>query len=199
MEDKTLSFYNQNAGEFAGQTINVEFQEIQNKFLTYLSPESLILDFGCGSGRDTRYFLSKGYQVEATDGSKELCKIASKETGILVRNEYFQDLFDKNKYDAIWACASILHLPYAELISVFDKIYNALKVKGILYTSFKYGDYEGMRNGRYFTDFTKERFDNLLKRTLPFEILEQFITNDVRPDRENEKWLNMILKRKEES
>jgi SAM-dependent methyltransferase len=198
MEDKTLSFYNLNAEKFAGQTLNVEFQDIQNKFLSYLSPKSLILDFGCGSGRDTRYFLSKGYRVEATDGSEELCEIASKETGILVRNEYFQDLIDRNKYDAIWACASILHLPYAELISVFNKIHNALKVKGILYTSFKYGDYEGMRNGRYFTDFTKERLDSLLKYTLPFEILEQFITNDVRPDRENEKWLNVILKKKEE-
>ena len=64
---------------------------------------SRILDFGCGSGRDTKYFLEKGYRVEATDGSAELCKLASAFTGIEVKEMLFQDLDASGKYKGIWA------------------------------------------------------------------------------------------------
>ena len=64
---------------------------------------SRILDFGCGSGQDTKYFLEKGYRVEATDGSDELCKLASAFTGIEVKEMLFQDLDASGKYKGIWA------------------------------------------------------------------------------------------------
>ena len=60
-----------------------------------------MLDFGCGSGRDTKYFLEYGYRVDAIDGSAELCKAASKFTGIEVRQILFQELQEKEKYDGI--------------------------------------------------------------------------------------------------
>lgn len=71
----------------------------------------IFLTLGCGAGRDTKYFLSRGYQVDAVDGSEQLCRIASEYTEIKVRQMLFQELDEKEKYDGIWACASILHLP----------------------------------------------------------------------------------------
>lgn len=194
--NQTLTYYNTNAQTFIEGTINVNFTETQNKFIIKLPKNASILDFGCGSGRDTKYFLEKGYLVEAIDGSAELCKLASAYTGIEVRQMLFQDLQETEKYDAIWACSSILHLPYIELLNVLKKMETALKQNGLIYTSFKYGIFEGMRNERYFTDMTEESFKKLLQKTDNLEIEETWITSDVRPGRGEEQWLNLFLRKK---
>lgn len=192
---KTIAYYNQNAEAFTKNTISVDFRSTEERFLNKLSGFSKILDFGCGSGRDTKYFLSKGYHVTAIDGSEELCRLASEYTGVPVRHMLFQELDEEDVYDAIWACSSILHLPYDELKSVLCKMSQALKQNGIVYTSFKYGTFEGERNGRYFTDMTEEKFENLLEEVKVFRVEEQWISSDVRPDRGDEKWLNLILRK----
>ena len=106
----TIEYYNQNAQSFADGTAAVNFTEIQNVFLELVPEGGYILDFGCGSGRDTKDFLDQGYRVEATDGSEILCKLASKYTGISVKHMFFEKLEETEKYDGIWACASILHV-----------------------------------------------------------------------------------------
>lgn len=194
-DNNTLGYYNKNSVDFVDSTRDVDFREIQDKFLGLIAPKSLILDFGCGSGRDTKYFLSKGYIVEAWDGSIELCKAASEFTQIDVKNKLFQDLSASSLYDGIWACSSILHLPLNDLILVMKKIESALKNTGVLYTSFKYGDYSGERNGRYFTDMTEDRFDEILQHCPSLHIIEIWQTGDVRQERENEKWLNILLRK----
>ena len=192
----TLDYYNTNTTSFVESTQSVQMTEAWNRFTSKLQKSSLILDFGCGSGRDTKYFLENGYQVEAIDGSEELCKVASEFTGVTVKKQLFADLNEKQKYDAVWACSSILHANSEDLVIIIKKIWMALKDKGIVYTSFKYGDFEGERNGRYFTDFTEESFEALLKKSVDFDIIETWITGDVRPGREDEKWLNVILQKK---
>ena len=194
-DNTTLDYYNKNSLDFVIATRDVNFGEIQNKFLSYIAHDGVILDFGCGSGRDTKYFLSKGYAVEAWDGSIELCKAASEFTQIDVKNKLFQDLSVYSLYDGIWACSSILHLPLDELILVMTKIESALKNHGILYTSFKYGEFSGERNGRYFTDMTEDIFDSILQRCPHFQIIEIWKTGDVRPGRHAEQWLNILLRK----
>ena len=194
--DKTLKYYNENAQSFASGTVSVKFTEVQDKFLEKLNPDAYILDFGCGAGRDTKYFLSRGYQIDAIDGSEQLCRIASKYTGIKVRQMLFQELDEKEKYDGIWACASILHLPKKQLREVLENMYAALKSEGWIYTSFKYGKFEGERNGRYFTDFTTDTFKEFIHDMHNLQIEEHWITGDVRPGRGEEKWLNLLLQKK---
>lgn len=195
-EDKTIYYYNSNAKEFVLGTVAIDFEYTQKKFTDRLSKNSVILDFGCGSGRDTKYFISKGYQVEAIDGSIELCRLASEYTGIEVKNMFFNELEQVKKYDGIWACSSILHLPVNELVDVMRKMVIALKDKGIIYTSFKYGTFAGERNGRYFTDMTEDSFADFIKQIENVTTEEQWISTDVRPKREEEKWLNLILRKK---
>ena len=193
---QTLSYYNENAKEFTASTISVDFTSVQDKFLNKLSSSSSILDFGCGAGRDTKYFLEKGYIVDAIDGSEELCKLASEYTGIEVKHMLFQELHDVEKYDGIWACSSILHLPYEELVEVMKKMTIALKDTGIIYTSFKYGNFEGVRNGRYFIDMTEESLEKLLQDVGGLAVEDMWVTSDVRPGRGEEKWLNLFLRKK---
>ena len=194
-KNKTIQYYNNFSKQFAESTVNVEFRHMQDRFLDKLQDGSIILDFGCGSGRDTKYFLEQGYRVEAIDGSEELCRLAGEFTGIEVKHMYFQELSEVEKYDGIWACSSILHLDRDDLEAVLKKMAAALKQNGIIYTSFKYGTFSGERNGRYFTDMTEDTFHELLQKIPGLEIEEQWITSDVRPGRGEEKWLNLILRK----
>ena len=191
----TIDYYNENAKKFFDGTVSVDFKHIQDMFLEILPEKARILDFGCGSGRDTKNFLEQGYIVDATDGSLELCKAASEYTGITVKHMLFQELDEKEAYDGIWACASVLHVKRVELPDIIRKMSSATKVNGIIYLSFKYGDFEGERNGRYFTDMTEDSMEKLLMEFPELKVEKQWITGDVRAGRGDERWLNMILRK----
>ena len=197
--NKTLAYYNRNAQLFTNDTLEVEFSGIQDSFLARLKPGAFILDFGCGSGRDSRYFLQKGYKVEACDGSEEMVKAAAQNAGIPVKRMLFSELNEKDRYDGIFACASILHVPSKELPDIITRMKKAVKTDGILYVSFKYGTFEGIRNGRYFTDLTEESLQAILDEVGGLEIIRTGITGDARPGREDEKWLNVLLRKEEET
>lgn len=204
----TLDYYNRHAAAFSQDTFAVDFSKTQERFLSCLPSGARILDFGCGAGRDTVYFRSRGFSVDPVDGSEEMCRAAEKNTGASVRQMLFGELDETEAYDGIWACASVLHVPSDELPAVFSKMIKAAKHGGALYLSFKYGTFEGERNGRYFTDFTEDSFLAFLRCTGVAGSLadssdeggaEKFpamwVTNDVRPDREDERWLNILLKK----
>lgn len=193
--DKTLKYYEENAEAFVQTTIAVDFSETQDRFLRKLSSGACILDFGCGSGRDTKYFINKGFDVTPIDGSKELCELASVFTGIKVKQMLFQELSEVGQYDGIWACSSILHVPKDQLADVLERMTMALKDNGVIYTSFKYSDFEGERGGRYFSDFTIESFEKFIENVQGIKIEECWITGDVRPGRAEEQWLNLILRK----
>ena len=194
--DKTLEYYNKQAFSFVSGTVDVKFFDFQNRFIAYLPESGTILDLGCGSGRDSKAFIGKGYEVTAVDGSEELCKIASDYIGIPVICSTFQEFETDKKFDGVWACASLLHLEYIDLKSVMKKISSYLKNNGCFYISFKYGSFSGERNGRFFTDMTEEKIREILKDIPSLTIDIEFITGDVREGRENEKWLNMFLIKK---
>ena len=149
------------------------------------------MDLGFGSARDSLYFKSKGYLVTSIDPIKEFCIKAEKLELNDIKCITAQEIDYNEEFDGIWACASLLHVPKKELNDVFIKCYKALKKNGVMYCSFKYGDFEGIRQGRFFIDLNEDTFKIYIKNTL-FSINEILITNDVRPDRK-EKCLNVIL------
>ena len=82
-----------------------------------------------------------------------------------------------------------------KLADVLGRIESALKYGGVLYASFKYGEYEGLRNGRYFTDFTEETLKAFWNTATSMEVFDRWITRDVRPGREEERWMNLLARR----
>ena len=193
----TIQYYNQNATSFTTDTLTADMTFLQDKFISYLPANSFVLDFGCGSGRDTKYFLSKNLKVKAIDGSEKMCEIAHKNTGIEIEHVLFSDFeCEENCFDGVWACASILHLPPTDLPIVLKKLEIALKSNGILYASFKYGENDRIVDGRFFTDMTEKRFSQFLNSfESDYRIIETLVTPDVRKNRENEKWLNVFLRK----
>lgn len=192
--NKTLCFYNENAKDYFDKTISAKMGDKYNKFVKYLSAGSHILDMGCGSGRDSKYLLQAGYKITAIDGSKELCGLASQYIGQQVRNINFLDINDIGVYDAIWSCASLLHLERDDIPQVLNKMNTALKDDGTIYLSLKIGkDYTEYENGRLFTYYTEDSLSTLLKES-NFNIVERWVSGDTL-SRDNIKWINLILKK----
>lgn len=193
----TIQYYEEHAEEFTSNTLNADMSSIRSRFLTYLPTGCRILDFGCGTGRDSKAFQELGYDVTAIDGSEALCGIAQSLTGLPVRCLDFRDytLEEGEVYEGIWACASLLHLKKDELLPVMKELSQALTPGGAFYVSFKYGTFEGERNGRHFTDFTIEEFREFIKSIPELSVAEYWVTGDVRPGRGDERWLNIVLQR----
>ena len=112
------NYYDINYKEYIQNTINCDMSHHYQKFIKYLPSNSKILDIGFGSGRDMIYFQSQGYIVEGIDTSIEFVN-NMKSKGYNVKLESVEDMNYINKYDAIWACASLLHVKRKNLSKVF--------------------------------------------------------------------------------
>lgn len=189
----TKQYYAMHAESYVKETLHADMHEVCDRFLCHVKDNGKILDLGCGSGRDSLYFKNRGYEVTALDGSKELCELAEKVLQQPVQCKDFMELDEDRVYDGIWACASLLHCQKEELILILHKIHAALCENGIAYISFKYGDYAGFRNGRYFLDMNEELFDALMMKEPGF--MKEEIWKSVDVKKRSEKWLNIILRK----
>ncbi len=187
-------YYNKIANSYFNTTVNADVNALYDRFLRYVSKGAKILDLGCGSGRDVKAFLDMGYDVDAIDGSEELARLASEYTGIQVKCMDFNQLNENSVYDAVWACASLLHVTSQNLPNIMARIRRALKTSGVVYASFKHGDFEGVRDDRYYTDMTSERLAEVLNKTGGFSIVEEGYSDDVRAEN-NTVWYNVILRK----
>ena len=197
----TIKYYEKEYETFIAETIDADTEVLRRRFLSHITDNGEILDLGCGSGRDTKAFIDAGYRVSAIDGSEEICRAASEYTGIDVKCMDFFDIKDEAAYDGIWACASVLHVEKSRIPKLLEVLYRALKKGGVLYLSFKYGDHDGFRDGRHFTDLNENGFSELLDSLYcesvtrdEFELIDEWKSEDVRRGK-NVEWLNVILRK----
>ncbi len=188
----SIEYYEKNAALFFDGTVSVDMSPLYQRFLPLVPDSGSILDAGCGSGRDSRAFLDKGYCVTAFDASETLCVLASEQLSQTVECARFEEIEWQNEFDAVWACASLLHVPETELPMSLSKLIRALKRGGVMYCSFKLGEGEREQDGRFFTDMTEDRIRKLIHEISPDASVETWISEDQRKDR-NENWLNVIV------
>lgn len=192
----SIAYYNRNAKDFYNRTIHVDVGELHREFLEYLPKRARILDAGCGVGRDSQFFLNKGYDVVSFDGSLEMVKIASSLLGKEVLHMLFQEVNFSNAFDAIWANASLLHVPYENLRTVLQRFYNSLVPSGLVYASFKYGTSMRKVEDRFFFDMDEEHIqpylDGLFK---PIKIWKSADTRSQVAASPDKSWLNLIARR----
>lgn len=195
MSKNTIEYYNNNAKEYFNLTVGADMSKQYKLFLKYLVNKGKILDFGCGSGRDALYFKKIGYDVDAIDGSKELCRIASAYTGIDVKCMDFKELDVDSIYDGIWACSSLVHVNRKDLLEILKKLNRALKYNGIIYIAIKSGDgEENLLDGRYYSYLNRKTFEKIII-PLGFEIIEFLDTKSVISKEEKRSWNSYILKK----
>ena len=190
-DNRTINYYNENAEIFFQDTACADMSHLYQRFLPLIPAGGRILDLGCGSGRDSRYFLKQGYQVTAIDGSAELCRLASKYIGQEVLCIDFRDLAFENCFDGVWACASLLHVPRDSIKDILARIYRALACSGVLYASFRRTkESEPAESGSSMTTMK-----TLFTEEDGWEICENLLTGDVREGREGEQWVNVVVRK----
>lgn len=146
----TLAFYSTEAPVYTANSPQGASPYLAS-FLDRLTAGSHILELGCGGGRDTEAMIQRGFKVDATDGSPEMAKMAEKRINQPVRVMRFDELDEESKYDAVWANASLLHIPRDKLSAGLALVYRALRPGGFHYASFKSEGIDGRdRFGRYF-------------------------------------------------
>ena len=193
--NRTIDYYNKNSERFYNNTVNIDLTELYANFLKNLPDNGTILDLGCGSGRDSLYFLKKGFIVTSADASKEMARLSSELTGQKTHCLRIEDIKFENEFNGIWACASLLHIDESSTKDVIINLVKALKIDGTLYASYKYGDGTHTKGDRFFNNYDEITFKKVIDEIDELEISTYWITKDLRPDRQDEKWLNVILKK----
>lgn len=190
----SIEYYEQNAVEYFEHTVDIDMQEMWDEFTKLLPEGGSILDLGCGSGRDSAHFISCGFDVTAMDASGEMCELASIHIGQDVLQLSFEEMDFDEVFDGIWACASLLHVPGDEIEDILVKVINSLKINGILYMSFRYGDFEGERNGRYYKDYRTKTLKELIGRHENLQLVQLQKSTDARPD-SDVMWIYVIARK----
>lgn len=145
MDLQTAEFYRTRAEEWAA-SVDSRWNIAVDPFLDLLEPGARILDLGCGDGRDSERMIERGFTAEPSDGVPEMAALASRRLGFEVPVMRFDELAAKNRYDAVWANATLLHIPLTDLPGILARIYNALVPGGLHYASYKGGE-GGARDG----------------------------------------------------
>ncbi len=188
-------YYEQNAQAFVTQTVDVDMAAHRERFLAALPSDGTILDAGSGSGRDALAFAQAGYRVEAFDASPQMVAATQDLAGVPARIMRFETFTWEERFDGIWACASLLHVARADLAMALNRLAAALHPKGVIYASFKHGTEQHEKDGRYFNDMTPALFASVLDATRELAQSAIWISEDCRPDRQGEAWLNVLIER----
>ena len=190
-----IKYYNDNAERYLQSISDVNINSQLDEFLSKIRKGGLILDGGCGTGRDSLYMKRMGYNVIAFDASEKMAQIASETTGIDILVDTFEDIYlEDNYFDGIWCMSSLLHVKKENMLSVFLKLYNSLKENGYFYCSFKMREEDFSEDGRSFSCYTEESFRELISKT-DFKIESIVILDDTRKSKKDEKWIYALLKK----
>ena len=202
MDDKntnrTIEYYNTHADRYSEVTRNADMSDIYKRFEEHLKPGSRILDLGCGSGRDSKYFLDKGYKVVSLDASEAMCRKTQELTGKAAVHMRIEDMNYENEFDAVWACASLLHVAKSDMHKILEKAMKALRVGGVLYASWKYSKSERTRDdGRTFANYTEARVCDMVALVSGASLEDVWTSQDVRLDRigQGHLWVNVLVKK----
>lgn len=201
----TLNYYYKNTIDFVYQTVNIDMHDLYELFIKQLSQRDTqcILDVGCGSGRDANYFAKQGYEVTAIDASAELIQWAQQHH-MLGRIDWYHLEFIsiekqpwKGKFTGVWACASLLHVPFLQIPSVIESLLDTLTDDGVMYVSFKYGEGERIDKERFFCDMDEARWTTIVAKIPQVIEYDIWLSADKRVDYKNT-WFNVIIKQRDD-
>lgn len=194
----SIDYYNRYAVPYYEETVDASMEEVMKPFVELLSEESEnaeVLDLGCGSGRDTLLLEEYGFYVTPMDGSEEMCKLAEVNTDKEVLQMTYDEMEFDEVFDGIWACASLIHLTEDEMRKVVKKLVQALKENGVLYFSVHRGDRDGIYHGRYFHDYNRRELQSLMEEYPELEVVDIWTTQDVRSEKSDKLWLNVLARK----
>lgn len=187
--------YNVSSTKFLKDRMQGNMEAIYQPFLERIPKKGIILDAGCGSGRDSLYFKKIGHLVIPMDTSEQICELAGEAIGQAVLFCRFQDVHFKLPFNGVWACGSLIHLESSELVHVLRHLYWYLRQGGTLYTAFHYGSFEGQREGEFYLDLEEQKATKIFTEA-GYEIEKMWITGQEIRSGVNRKWLNILARKR---
>lgn len=168
VNNRTLKRYDEIVEEYFKINRENKEVEIQSKIFISLLSGRKILDVGCGFGRDTNLFCSKGFDCIGIDASEGMLAKASSlypSRLFLKFNLLTDDYFTLGKFDGIWSCASLLHFDLDEFREVLVNLLRSLKEDGVLYMSMKTSSEDGSYedSGRWFQFYSSQTLETIFE------------------------------------
>jgi len=192
--ERTLGHYNAGAESFWLGTRDHDVSQNTAALLRHLpsSGPQKILDFGCGPGRDLITFRDMGHEAVGLDGSEKFAEMARANSGCEVWQQDFLHLaLPEERFDGVFANASLFHCPSQELPGVLQQLHRTLKTGGILFSSNPRGpNHEGWSGERYGCYLDVETY-RLYLADAGFEELEHFYRPEGRP-RHEQPWFASV-------
>ncbi|WP_310601957.1 class I SAM-dependent methyltransferase [Anaerosporobacter sp.] len=194
----SIDYYNRFAAKYYEETVNATMKEQLNQFIELLPIGGAVLDLGCGSGRDSLFFIEEGFDVTSLDGAEKMCELAQIHIGQGVLNLTYEQLDFDEVFDGVWACASLVHEKPEQLSTILQKVIDCLKPNGVMYMSFRYGDFLGFNSEIDYYAYTEDTLSSIIdkcRENQNIEIIKTFITKDEREEFLDNKWLNIYIRK----
>lgn len=191
----TLAFYANEAPDYHANTpegINYDLPA----FLDRLEPGCSILELGCGGGRDAEYMLRRGFLVEPTDGVPAMAALAERRLGRPIRIMRFAELAEHERYDAVYASYSLLHVPRSGLAYVLERIWQALRPGGWHMATYKAGGEEGRDElDRYFNYLSSDQAESYYRAAGAWQSVELTESEGEGHKGRRSPWVNVIVRK----
>jgi len=191
---QTVSWYNSNAQKYFRTTAHLDITHLYDSFLPNFSMGDIILDAGCGVGRDTRHFIREGFRVVSFDASIELGKICNQYPFAYCLHKSFSDIDFIEEFDGVWACASLIHLDPKEFCDALSKLYRALKSGGTIFISLKEKDNNSTAQQRKTYYHEEKIVKKILAKELMLQELCVWPTEGAMQD-EISNWINYLYRK----
>jgi SAM-dependent methyltransferase len=195
--DQTSLWYDREAEAYFRSTVDNDLEPLWSRFLDHVPPGGTILDAGSGSGRDTRLFQSRGYEVDAFDASPALAKLSSAHTSQLTEVATFSSWSGPSAfYDGVWAFASLLHVPRRKLGDAIEKLVRSLKPGAYLFASFKGGAHDTIDpRGRRFTNLSPAAAEQVFQQNGRLDRIEVWSEEAPAAHGEVTTWVYVLARR----
>ena len=194
---RTLEHYDRRAEPFCAGTRDHDVSQNIDALLRHIAarPPCVILDFGCGPGRDLASFSRLGHRAIGLEGSPRFVRMAREASGCEVWQQNFLALdLPPERFDGVFANASLFHVPGQELPRVLGELFGTLKPDGVLFSSNPRGQgEEGWQAGRYGAFHTLESWRDFMVRA-GFRELEHYYRPPGLP-RDQQPWLASVWRR----
>ncbi|WP_176814211.1 class I SAM-dependent methyltransferase [Pseudomonas sp. NFACC13-1] len=191
----TLKYYEDTCREYDRFSSSIDMGEQWASFESMLPSGGTVLDLGCGTGRDIKHFLEAGFIVEGVEPSLAMANCARSKTGAKIFDLAAEQIAFVEKYDGIWACASLMHMHKSAFVVTLPKIVRSLKPGGHFYFSLKQGFGEARNaDGRLFSFYEMDEVIDLFSLIANAQIVKQWVSKDL-AGRSETQWLNILVKK----
>jgi SAM-dependent methyltransferase len=195
-KDETISWYDRNPKKYFRQTAYLDLREIYKEFRKHIPFAGTILDAGCGVGRDTRYFINKGYRVISFDASIEMVNLCRQYSFAYCLHKSFENINYIEEFDGIWASASLHHLSPLKFKDALLRLADATKPGGIIHFSLKTGNGHTIDQGKTTYYHQDKDIDPIMIEKLMFTLIKKWKTEGKKKS-DISNWENYIFKKPE--